>query len=68
MQRAQENANRIASGQKPMFTDPNTGKDYEGEVPSQFGEKGFKANKSTESKPKESTPKVIRYNAKGERI
>ena len=68
MQRAQENANRIASGQKPIFTDPNTGKEYEGEVPSQFGEKGFKTNKSTESKPKESSPKVIRYNAKGERI
>lgn len=68
MDRAQENANRIASGQKPIFVDPKTGKEYEGEIPAQFGEKGFKSPKSSDSKAKESTSKVIRYNAQGERI
>jgi len=68
MERAQENANRIASGQKPIFIDSKTGKEYQGEIPAQFGEKGFKVPKSNDPKAKESTAKVIRYNAKGERI
>lgn len=72
MNRAQENAARIARGEPPIFVDPKTGKEYEGKVPPSWGEKAINAQPG-ESIPAESTskgasPKIIRYNEKGERI
>jgi hypothetical protein len=71
MNRAQENAARIARGEPPVFLDPKTGKEYEGKAPLSWGEKTINA-KPSESAPAEATPKgapkVIKYNEKGERI
>jgi hypothetical protein len=71
MTRAKDNAARIARGEPPIFTDPKTGKEYEGKVPPSWGEKTINA-KPSESAPAEATPKgepkVIRYDAQGKRI